>query len=56
MVFEQAVPEAGQGGTFQPRFNGRYRATPFGVYKIKEREGWGAGLVGWSAGWAQVAL
>ena len=30
-----------------PIFAGWDRPTPFEVYKIKEREGWGAGDTGW---------
>ena len=34
-------------GPPHPRFIGWDRPTPFGVYKIKKREGWGAVLAGW---------
>ena len=45
--------EVGRSATV---FIGWDRPTPFGRYKIKEREGWGAGWAGWGAGWARAAL
>ena len=39
--WDEVLEQVGRGGTFRPVFIGWDRPTPFGFYKIKEREGWG---------------